>query len=299
MIYTLINRNKDGNIAQIFSFDSVQSFTESLRATVSSSTVEYGFPISDNVTTENPTYSLSTVVSAYSLFNSSKEIYWDGQDFVTVASNVDTNLHIYMRDSIKSLWENRQVISILESEKSSFEDNLETKYTQLTSKYSKEYINCVITSLEIDTSESSNGVIFLKMTIEKVDVAYVKFGQLQPNQMQPPLIPYSKGVDDQGTTKTSTTTDESPNKPDATNVSEKSTDPQSVKKQIPNGIIAENKVLEEAIEARKMAIGLEASGASSKWYFEQVGDATRVIREEGIIKKEGILQRIFGGGGGR
>ena len=279
MIYTLINRNKDGNIAQIISFDSVQSFTESLRSTVSSSTVEYGFPISDNVTTENPTYSLNTTVSSYSLFNSDKEIYWDGQDFVTSSSTTDTSLHIYMRDSVKSLWENRQVISILESEKASFEVNLETKYTQLTSKYNKEYLNCVITSLEIDTSESSNGVIFLKMTIEKVDVAYVSFGQLQEDQMQPPLKAHSKVVTDLGTAKATTTDDNSSTKPDATSVAEKSTDPQSVKKQIPNGILKENKVLEEAIEARKMAIGLEATGANSKWYFEQVGDATRVVRE--------------------
>ena len=279
MIYTLINRDKDGNIAQIISFDSVQSFTESLRSTVSSSTVEYGFPISDNVTTENPTYSLNTTVSSYSLFNSDKEIYWDGQDFVTSSSTTDTSLHIYMRDSVKSLWENRQVISILESEKASFEVNLETKYTQLTSKYNKEYLNCVITSLEIDTSESSNGVIFLKMTIEKVDVAYVSFGILQEDQMQPPLKAHSKVVTDLGTAKTTTTDDNSSTKPDATSVAEKNTDPQSVKKQVPNGTLKENKVLEEAIEARKMAIGLEATGANSKWYFEQVGDATRVVRE--------------------
>ena len=281
MIYTLINRNKDGNIAQIISFDSVQSFTESLRSTVSSSTVEYGFPISDNVTTENPTYSLNTTVSSYSLFNSDKEIYWDGQDFVTSSSTTDTSLHIYMRDSVKSLWENRQVISILESEKASFEVNLETKYTQLTSKYNKEYLNCVITSLEIDTSESSNGVIFLKMTIEKVDVAYVSFGQLQEDQMQPPLKAHSKVVTDLGTAKTTTTDDNSSTKPDSSSVAEKSTDPQSVKKQVPNGILSEERTLKNAVEARKMAIGLEATGANSKWYFEQVGDATRVVREAG------------------
>lgn len=280
MIYTLINRDKDGNIAQIISFDSVQSFTESLRSTVSSSTVEYGFPISDNITTENPTYSLNTTVSSYSLFNSDKEIYWDGQDFVT-SSSPEKNLHIYMRDSVKSLWENRQVVSILESEKASFEDNLETKYTQLTSKYNKEYLNCVITSLEIDTSESSNGVIFLKMTIEKVDVAYVSFGVLQEDQMQPPLKAHSKVVTDLGTAKTTTTDDNSSSKPDATSIAEKSTDPQTVKKQVPNDILTEEKILKNAVEARKMAIGLESTGANSKWYFEQVGDATRVVREAG------------------
>lgn len=280
MIYTLINRDKDGNIVQIISFDSVQSFTESLRASVSSSTVEYGFPISDNITTENPTYSLNTTVSSYSLFNSDKEIYWNGQDFVT-SSSPEKNLHIYMRDSVKSLWENRQVVSILESEKASFEDNLETKYTQLTSKYNKEYLNCVITSLEIDTSESSNGVIFLKMTIEKVDVAYVSFGVLQEDQMQPPLKAHSKVVTDLGTAKTTTTDDNSSSKPDATSIAEKSTDPQTVKKQVPNDILTEEKILKNAVEARKMAIGLESTGANSKWYFEQVGDATRVVREAG------------------
>ena len=280
MIYTLINRDKDGNIVQIVSFDSVQSFTESLRSTISTSTVEYGFPISDNITTENPTYSLNTTISSYSLFKSDKEIYWNGEGFVS-DSSPEKNLHIYMRDSVKSLWETRQVASILASEKASFEEDIERKYTQLTSKYSKEYLNCVITSLEIDTSQSSNGVIFLKMTIEKVDVAYVKFGQLKEDQMQPPLKAHSKVVTDLGTAKTTTTDDNSSTKPDATSVAEKSTDPQSVKKQIPDGVLAEKERLENAIEARKMAIGLESTGANSKWEFEDVGGATRVIREEG------------------
>lgn len=280
MIYTLINRDKDGNIAQIISFDSVQSFTESLRSTVSASTVEYGFPISDNITTENPTYSLNTTVSSYSLFNSDKEIYWDGEDFVS-DSSPDKNIHIYMRDSVKSLWENRQVVSILESEKASFEEDIETKYTQLTSKYSKEYLNCVITSLEIDTSESSNGVIFLKMNIEKVDVAYVSFAQLQPDQMQPPLKAHSKVVTDLGTTKTTTTDDKSTSKPEPKDVSEKKTDPQSVKREIPKGILSDTEYLENAVESRYIAIGLEAQGANSKWDFKRVGNAVEVTREEG------------------
>ena len=284
MIYTLINRDKDGNIAQIISFDSVQSFTESLRSTVSSSTVEYGFPISDNITTENPTYSLSTTVSSYSLFNSDKEIYWDGQDFVTASKNTDANLHIYMRDSIKSLWENRQVISILESEKESFAVNLDTKYKQLTSKYSKEYLNCVITSLEIDTSESSNGVIFLKMTIEKVDVAYVKFGQLQPNQMQPPLIPYNKGVEDQGTTKTSTTTDESPNKPDPKNVAGKSSDVDRAKNAVKTATQIDNESLQAQLEATETAVGLQMGGDPSIFRTEKVGNGWRLDVVKGKYK---------------
>ena len=283
MIYTLINRNKDGNIAQIFSFDSVQSFTESLRATVSSSTVEYGFPISDNITTENPTYSLSTTVSSYSLFNSDKEIYWDGQDFVS-KSSPERNLHIYMRDSVKSLWENRQVISILESEKESFEIDLETKYTQLTSKYSKEYLNCVITSLEIDTGESSNGVIFLKMTIEKVGVAYVSFGILQEDQIQPPLRAHSKVVTDLGTTKTSTTTDESPDKPNSKDVSEKKSDVSSVKNAVKTSTQIENENLKAQLEAVETGVGLHRSGDPSIFRTEKVGNGWRLDVVKGEYK---------------
>ena len=289
MIYTLINRDKDGNISQIISFDSVQSFTESLRATVSSSTVEYGFPISDNVTTENPTYSINTTVSSYSLFNSSKEIYWNGQDFVTSASTTDTNLHIYMRDSVKSLWENRQVISILESEKASFETNLVTKYTQLTSKYSKEYLNCVITSLEIDTSESSNGVIFLKMTIEKVDVAYVSFGTLSENQMQPPLRSHSKVVTDLGTTKTTTTDDNSSTKPSPKDVAGKKSDVTDVRTAVKTPTEIENATLREAIEAANTAKGLRQSGDASNFSIEIIGNNVRLDRQEG--------RRIIKGGG--
>ena len=280
MIYTLLNRDKDGNVKQIFSFESVQSFTESLRASVSSSTVEFGFPISDNISTENPTYSLNTVVSAYSLFNQENEIYWNGDDFVSKSSaQGGNNYHLTMRDALKSLWKDRQIISILEGDKASFANTVNERYAQLTSKYYKEYENCAITSLEIDTGESSNGVIFLKMTIEQVDVAYVSFGILQEDQMQPPLKAHSKVVTDLGTTKTTTTDDSSSTKPDATSVAEKSTDPQSVKQQVPDSILSEQRILKNAIEARKLAIGLESNGANSKWHFEQAGDATRVIRE--------------------
>ena len=280
MIYTLLNRDKDGNVKQIFSFESVQSFTESLRASVSSSTVEFGFPISDNISTENPTYSLNTVVSAYSLFNQENEIYWNGEDFVSQSSaQGGNNYHLTMRDALKSLWKDRQIVSILEGDKASFANTVNERYTQLTSKYYKEYENCAITSLEIDTGESSNGVIFLKMTIEQVDVAYVSFGILKEDQMQPPLKAHSKVVTDLGTTKTTTTDDNSSTKPDATSVAEKSTDPQSVKPQVPESILSEQRILKNAIEARKLAIGLESNGANSKWHFEQAGDATRVIRE--------------------
>ena len=186
-----------------------------------------------------------------------------------------------MRDALKSLWKDRQIVSILEGDKASFAHTVKERYVQLTSKYYKEYENCAITSLEIDTGESSNGVIFLKMTIEQVDVAYVSFGILKEDQMQPPLKVHSKVVTDLGTAKTTTTDDNSSTKPDTTSVAEKSTDPQSVKKQVPSGILLEEKILKNAIESRKMAIGLESTGANSKWYFEQVGDATRVIREEG------------------
>ena len=281
MIYTLLNRDKYGNVKQIFSFESVQSFTESLRASVSSSTVEFGFPISDNISTENPTYSLNTAVSAYSLFNQENEIYWDGDDFVSQSSaQGGNNYHLTMRDALKSLWKDRQIVSILEGDKASFANTVSERYAQLTSKYYKEYENCAITSLEIDTGESSNGVIFLKMSIEQVDVAYVSFGILQEDQMQPPLKAHSKVVTDLGTTKTTTTDDNSSTKPDATSVAEKSTDPQSVKQQVPDSILSEQRILKNAIEARKLAIGLESNGANSKWHFEQAGDATRVIREE-------------------
>jgi hypothetical protein len=109
------------------------------------------------------------------------------------------------------------------------------------------------------------------MNIEKVDVAYVSFAQLQPDQMQPPLKAHSKVVTDLGTTKTTTTDDKSTNKPDPNEVAEEKTDPQSVKREIPKGILSDTKYLENAVESRKMAIGLEAQGANSKWDFKRVG----------------------------
>lgn len=282
MIYTLLNRDKDGKLTQIFSFESVQSFTESLRSTISSSTVEFGFPISDNITTENPSYSLSTVISAYSIFNGDREIYWDGNDFVSQGfSSGDTNPHITMRDEIKKLWKDRQIISILEGDKASFSNSVEERYEQLTSKYYKEYDNCAITSLEIDTGESSNGVIFLKMSIEQLDVAYVEFAVLQEDQMQPPLKAHSKVVTDLGTSKTSTTDDDSKDKPSSKDVSEKKSDVSNVKKHVKTATEIENDQLKEAVKAYETAEGLQSTGDPSNYKVTNVGGSYRLDRKEG------------------
>ena len=122
------------------------------------------------------------------------------------------------------------------------------------------------------------------MTIEKVDVAYVKFGQLQPNQMQPPLILYNKGVEDQGTTKTSTTTDESPNKPDSKNVAGKSSDVDRAKNAVKTATQIDNESLQAQLEATETAVGLQMGGDPSIFRTVQVGNGWRLDVVEGKYK---------------
>ena len=102
--------------------------------------------------------------------------------------------------------------------------------------------------------------------------------------MQPPLKAHSKVVTDLGTAKTSTTTDESPNKPDSKNVAEKKSDVASVKNTVKTATQIENESLEAQVDATRTAVGLQRQGDPSIFRTEKVGNGWRLDVVKGEYK---------------
>lgn len=193
MIYTLIRRDPNNNIDAIISFDSISSMDESWSATVTSQIVEYGFDISDNINIESPTYSIEAVISSYSLFNSDKEIVWDGENFHSKGYS-DNNSHIDARDAIIEIFKERSLLTLIESSVNSNSLEYKEAYEELTSGYFSEVDDCVITSLSISHPSQGEGAFYVSLKIQKVNVAVVLSGVLPKSEMTPALEAYTQDV---------------------------------------------------------------------------------------------------------
>lgn len=188
MIYTLIRKDKYGDVDSIISFDSISSMDESWSATVSTHTVEKGFNISDNINIEPEVYSIEAIVSSYSLFMKDKEITWDGSKFKS-REQTDSQSHIKAREELIKIFKDGSVLSILESTANSNQEDLALKNEELRSGYIKEIDNCVITSLSISHPSSGTGAFYVSLKIQKIYTATVTVEQLPEGQASPLLTP--------------------------------------------------------------------------------------------------------------
>lgn len=189
MIYTIYRKNDKDRIDAIISFDCITSMDESWNATVTNQTVEYGFNITDNINIESPTYSISGVISSYSLFTREKEITWDG-DFFNYSGDTDLSYHTTLRDHMIKIFSDRKTVTLLESSVKSDNSNAERRIEETKSGYNKEIEDCIITSLSFSYPENSSSAINVDMKLQKIKIAKVnkyilkegeKIALLRPN----------------------------------------------------------------------------------------------------------------------
>lgn len=192
MIYTIVRKDKESNIDAVISFDSVSSVDESWSATVTSQTVEYGFNITDNINIEAPSYSISAVLSSYSLFNKNKEIVWDGESFESLSEDNIKNSHVIARDEIIRVFKERSIVSLIESDSNSDNANLSEKYNEITSGYSREIDTCVITSLSIGHPDSGTGAFLVSLNVQQINLAKVDISELGEGEKRALLKPLMK-----------------------------------------------------------------------------------------------------------
>lgn len=186
MIYTLVRKDRGGNVDSIISFDSVSSMDEAWTATVSTQTVEKGFNISDNINIEPEVYSIEAIISSYSLFIKEKEISWDGSSFRSRGQS-DKQSHVKARDELIKIFKEGSVLSLLETTANSVSSNLGEKYKELRSGYVKEIEDCVITSMSISHPSAGTGAFFVSLKLQKIYTASVRVEELPEGQSVPLL----------------------------------------------------------------------------------------------------------------
>lgn len=188
MIYTLVRKDRGGNVDSIISFDSVTSMDEAWAATVSTQTVEKGFNISDNINIEPEVYSIEAIISSYSLFIKDKEISWDGARFKS-KGQTDNQSHVKAREELIRIFKEGSILNLLETTANSNSEDLVDQYNELKSGYVKEIIDCVITGMSISHPSAGSGAFFVSLKLQKIYTASVEVGDLPEGESVPLLTP--------------------------------------------------------------------------------------------------------------
>ena len=289
MIYTLVRRDSGGNVDAVISFDSITSMDESWTAKVSSYTVEKGFDISDNVNVEPTEYSISAVISSYSLFNLDNEIVWNGEDFKS-GNNYTIDSHIFARDEIIRIFKEGSVLTLLETTANSANEDLTTKVEELKAGFVNEIENCVMTSLSISHPDSGGAAFYVSIKLQKVVVAVVNTSELADSEMTPAVRPM-KGNTDNVSSDTTTEIEDG----DTTDMAGagviKTEEQVKTKEQVKTEKVAEFKK-----DDRKTQAQGERIATQKRNYYKDYADAYReVIR---LQRKDGISREVVPQGDG-
>lgn len=160
MIYTLvINGSTD-----FITFDSVTTFRESISANISNYPVETGYPISDSMVMNLPSFNLSGIITTYGI--GEREIVLTDGEFV-LADGSETadkaKLQIDAEYNIRRLIEEKLPFSIYKS----------TKLDDPIGSVVEEIKNCVCDNIEFPYEAGRSGAIFPTLSIKKLFITSV------------------------------------------------------------------------------------------------------------------------------
>lgn len=209
MIYTIVKKDSNDSIVAIMTLDVFRDFTESWTATVANQVVENGFNITDNINIEPVEFSLTGLITQYSIHNLGKKIQWNDEEFTTQVDNVQP-YHIQRRQELLSIFQTRSVVTLLETSENSFLEDKTQRYEDLKSNFTNEVTNCVITNVDISIPERATNAFNIGLRLRRVNVATVETKELTKEEMSnelQPLVAESKTV----SSNTSTTTDKQAN----------------------------------------------------------------------------------------
>jgi len=170
-------------------FSSVTSFTETYPSGVTSSPVESGSTISDNITIGNNTFSLSGVVSDWDYYNPAKELAFgsnavynytyesrfnlakfDNSDFTTTLDTIPSDATAeQIKFKLQRMRNNPSLVTLLIYS----DDNQLSTY----------YDNCAITSLSFSESTDTSFCVYPVMTLEQLQIAYVEVETIEKGKI--------------------------------------------------------------------------------------------------------------------
>ena len=187
MIYTIVLFDNQNQATDTISIDCITDFSESYSQTATSHPVETGTPLTDNLTKSNDKFTISGVVSDFSVRDKSKKIKLtpDGDvilDSEDIRKNliefpeddtVKTNKTYDIKKQIISLIEVGAVVGIVISEKFIPEnEGYITTNKGVASASSIEILYpCICTSIDFSDSSGEYGVIRPKLQFEKIRIA--------------------------------------------------------------------------------------------------------------------------------
>ena len=170
-------------------FSSVTSFTENYPSGVTSSPVESGSTISDNITIGNNTFSLSGVVSDWDYYNPAKELAFgsnavynytyesrfnlakfDATGFTTTLDTIPSDETAeQIKFKLQRMRNNPSLITLLIYN----DDNQLSTY----------YDNCAITSLSFSESTDTSFCVYPVMSLEQLQIAYVEVETIEKGKI--------------------------------------------------------------------------------------------------------------------
>ena len=188
-------------------FSSVTSFTETYPSGVTSSPVESGSTVSDNVTIGNNTFSLSGVVSDWDYYNPAKELAFgsnavynytyesrfnlakfDNSDFTTTLDTIPSDATAeQIKFKLQRMRNNPSLVTLLIYN----DDNQLSTY----------YDNCAITNLSFSESADTSYCIYPVMSLEQLQIAYVEVETIEKGKI-PDLPNRGRGSNETNVGKT-------------------------------------------------------------------------------------------------
>lgn len=170
-------------------FSSVTSFTENYPSGVTSSPVESGSTISDNITIGNNTFSLSGVISDWDYYNPAKELAFGSNavynytyesrfnlakfeptGFTTTLDTIPSDERAeQIKFKLQRMRNNPSLITLLIYS----DDNQLSTY----------YDNCAITSLSFSESTDTSFCVYPVMTLEQLQIAYVEVETIEKGKI--------------------------------------------------------------------------------------------------------------------
>lgn len=170
-------------------FSSVTSFTETYPSGVTSSPVESGSTISDNITIGNNTFSLSGVVSDWDYYNPAKELAFgsnavynytyesrfnlakfDNSGFTTTLDTIPSDATAeQIKFKLQRMRNNPSLVTLLIYN----DDNQLSTY----------YDNCAITNLSFSESADTSYCIYPVMSLEQLQIAYVEVETIEKGKI--------------------------------------------------------------------------------------------------------------------
>lgn len=163
---------------ELISFSSVTEYKKTLSGTVSNYETEFGFPINDNMTLNNPKIDLNVIMSYYIL--DGREAVLENGKWVVYGEYSQPLSHVELEQSIEKVYLNKTPFTLLRS--TSLSDPLGTIVDEIT--------GCLIDRLTFTENSENYGAVFPNMSITQTRQVVVAVEDV-PNVV-PQLIPKIK-----------------------------------------------------------------------------------------------------------